>query len=108
MLLPEIVHLPAVMLLVLVVITGVALPVAVPFAASIAQSSVGQWAAAFGVLLGTGIATWTAWFGFRASRRALPTGRFLGFTSRIWSIAIPLAYFTGIAFGIYLCVLFYV
>jgi len=108
MLLPEIVHLPAVMLLVMVVATGVALPVAVPFAAGIAQASVGQWAAAFGVLAGTVVATLTTWFGFRASRRALPGGRFLGFSGRIWSVAIPLAYFTGIAFGIYLCVLFYI
>ena len=108
MLLPEIAHLPAVMLLVMVVVTGVALPVAVPFAASIAHSSVGQWATAFGVLLVTVVATLTTWFGYRASRRTAPTGRFLGFSSRIWSIAIPLAYLSGVAFGIYLCVLFYV
>ena len=108
MLLPEIVHLPAVMILVMVVVAGVALPVAVPFAATFGHGSVGQLATAFGVLIGTVVTTLTTWFGFRASRRALPTGRFLGFSSRIWSVAIPLAYFTGIAFGIYLCVLFYV
>ena len=108
MVLPDIVYLPAVMLLAMVVVTGVALPVAVPFAASIGHSSVSQMAAAFAVLIGTVVATLTTWFGFRASRRALPTGRFLGFSSRIWSVAIPLAYFTGVAFGIYLCVLFYV
>jgi uncharacterized membrane protein YdcZ (DUF606 family) len=96
------------MLLVMIVVTGVALPVAVPFAANIGHSSAAQLAAAFGVLIGTVVATLTTWFGFRAARRALPNGRFLGFSSRIWSVAIPLAYFTGIAFGIYLCVLFYV
>jgi len=108
MLLPEIVHLPAVLLLVIIVVTGVALPVAVPFAVSIAHSSVGQWATAFGVLFGTVVATLTTWFGFRASRRAQQSTRFLGFSSKIWSVAILLAYFTGIAIGVYLCVLFYV
>jgi len=81
MFLPEIVHLPAVMLLVMVVVTGVALPVAIPFAASIDHSSVGQWATVFGVLFGTVVARFTTWFGFRASRRALPTGHFLGFST---------------------------
>ena len=107
MLLPEIVHLPAVMLLVMAVVSGIALPVAVPFAASLTHTSIGQWAASFGVLVGTLVATLTTWFGFRAARRSLPTARFLGFSGRLWSVAIPLAYFTGVGFGIYLCALFY-
>jgi len=106
--LPDIVHLPAVMLLVMVVASGIALPVAVPFSLSIAHSSVVQWMAAFGVLIGTAVATFVTWFGFRASRRSLPTVRFLGVTSRIWSMAIPLGYFTGLAFGVYLFLLFYI
>ena len=107
MLLLELAHLPAVILLVLVVAAGVTVPVAVPFAVSIGHSSVGQSAAAFGVLVGTVVATLTTWFGFRKARTSQPTSRFLGFSSRIWSVAIPLAYFTGVAFGIYLCALFY-
>ena len=107
MLLPELAHLPAVMLLVFVVASGVIFPVAVPFAVSLGHSSVGQLVAAFGVLVGTVVAMLTTWFAFRTARRSQPTARFLGFSSRIWSIAIPLAYFTGIAFGIYLCMLFY-
>jgi len=107
MLLPELLHLPAVMLLVLVVATGIIFPMAIPLAASIGHSSAGQLCAAFGVLVGAVVATLTTWFGFRTARRSLPTACFLGFSSRIWSIAIPLAYLAGIGFGVYLCVLFY-
>lgn len=106
--LPEIVHLPAVMLLVMAVASGIALPVAVPFAISLAPSSISQWAGTIGVLVGTIISTYTTWFGFRAARKSLPTAQFLGFSSRLWSVAIPLGYFTGFAFGVYLLFLFYI
>jgi len=108
MLLPELAHLPAVILLVMVVATGVALPLAVPFAAGLGHSTIGQWAGAFGVVAGTVVATVVTWFGFRASRRSPHEAHFLGFSRRIWSIAIPLGYFTGVGFGVYLCVLFYI
>jgi hypothetical protein len=106
-LLPEIVHLPAIMLLVMVVGSGIAMPAAVPFALSVAHSPDGSWLTAIGAIVLAVIANLTTWFGFRRARRALPTAHFLGFSSRIWSIAIPLAYLAGVGNGIYLCALFY-
>jgi hypothetical protein len=106
MFLPEIIHLPAIILLVLVVVSGIALPTAVPFA--VTHSSPGQWGLAFGAVLGAVGTNLGAWFGYRAARRALRNTCFLGFTSRLWSVGIPLAYIAGLGFGIYLCFLFYV
>jgi hypothetical protein len=104
MLLPEILHLPAVMLLVMVVGSGISLIAGIPFAIHTAHSSL---ATAFGVLVGLAVANLTTWYGFRAALKAKPNAHFLGFTSRIWSITIPLAYCSGIAFGVYLFILFY-
>lgn len=104
MLLPEILHLPAIMLLVMAMGSGISLIAGIPFAIQTAHSSL---ATAFGVLIGSAVANLTTWYGFRAAHKAKSNARFLGFTSRIWLIAIRLAYFSGIAFGVYLFILFY-
>jgi len=108
MLLPELLHLPSAILMAVITASGVLLPVSVPFAASLTQSSGDKWIHALGVIMVTVTSALATWFAFRTARRSTPTGRFLGWSGRIWTVAIPLAYFTGMAFGTYLCFLFYV
>ena len=107
MLLPEIVHLPAVLLLALVVVSGTAVVTVIPFVAALLRVADGQWLSAVGAVIGTLLLNAAAWFGFRTALRGEASSRFLGFSSRLWLIGVSLAYLTGVGFGIYLCFLFY-
>ena len=105
MLLPEIVHLPAIILLVMVVGVGIALPVAIPYALGIGHA--GNWGLAIGVIAGAAVSNLVVWFSFRAAFRASATASFLGFSRLVWLAGMVLSYLAGLGLGIYLLVLFY-
>jgi len=104
MLLPEILHLPAVMLLMMTAGSGITIIMGIPFAVHVFHSS---FLLALATLILSAIANLTVWYGFRVARASRSDAKFLGFTRNIWLIGIPLSYFSGIAFGVYLLVLFY-
>jgi hypothetical protein len=105
MLLPEIVHLPAIILLVMVVGAGTTLPTAIPYALGIGRS--GNWGLAVGVIVGAAVSNLVVWFSFRAALRAARTANFLGFSRSVWLAGIALSYLAGLGQGIYLLAQFY-
>jgi hypothetical protein len=107
MLLPEIIHLPAVLLLAATLGSGIALSAVVPYAAHLLHDSPRSWPTALAAVLISLSATRLIWYAFRVARKAGPDARFLGFSSWIWKVSIPIAYVTGVGFRIYLSVMLY-
>ncbi|MEP6663735.1 MAG: hypothetical protein ABJC04_08735 [Verrucomicrobiota bacterium] len=103
---PELVHLPAIILLALVVATGVSFPASILFAIKTFQSTSDRPTAIAALVAALGVNLVTL-FCFRCARNASASAFFLGLGSKIWLIAISLGYLTGFGFGIYLWFLFY-
>ena len=102
MLLPDLLHLPTIILLALVMGSGFTitfLPACIEYGFSGTHEHMLS-AVGFAAMIAT--ANFLSWFGFRSARRASATASFVGTSRGVWLFTIPIAYCIGLGFGIYL------